>query len=91
MFAGKLFYCDTSAIAGVSARDLESLIKNEKDCINYGGEWVKWWTNFDDLKTSMIQMFGMAQTVGWEITMIRGMKSQGIRLTSIAHPPYGNG
>ena len=39
----------------------------------------------------MLQMFSMAQTVGWELTMIRGMKSTGVMTAMNTYPPFNAG
>lgn len=64
-------------------------MKSEFDCINSGGEWVNWFTNFDNLPTAMIHMFIMAQGISWEDYMARAIKTKGVGTNLNFHPPYG--
>ena len=52
LFKGLGFYCDTSIII-LSKKEIERLIVTQADCVNYGGLWLKKFTNFDDVWTSM--------------------------------------
>ena len=56
---------------------LRRLIKDKYDCINYGGDWVTYGKNFNNLGQSIMQTITMSQTVGWAEFMYRAMYSQG--------------
>ena len=41
------------------------LIKTDKDCFNYGGEWVNNEFNFDTTLRSILTLFCLQSTEGW--------------------------
>lgn len=55
----------------------KTYIDDKWDCINYGGEWSRYHTHFDNIQNSMIQMVTMSQTVGWAAIMYKAMNSRG--------------
>jgi len=59
LFKGKLYYCNSAHIVGMSTQQQEKMIVDKWDCINYGGEWQKYHTHFDDVQTAFVQMFTM--------------------------------
>ena len=78
LFKGEFQFCDTSLLIGLSTEQLNSgMIKDETDCINYGGEWRTYYKNFNSLGTALMQTITMAQTVGWAEFMYRAMESNG--------------
>lgn len=53
LFRGYYNYCDTSGVQGLGSEQIRSLIDNEFDCLNYGGEWSKYYTHMDDIWHAM--------------------------------------
>ena len=76
LFKGYFEECDTSQVS-LSDDLLKRLIKDKYDCINYGGDWVTYGKNFNNLGQSIMQTITMSQTVGWAEFMYRAMYSQG--------------
>ena len=53
LLKGKSFYCDHHGVA-LHPNDIELLIKDIEDCINYGGYWRRKHYNFDNIRNSMV-------------------------------------
>jgi len=81
IFKGMYNYCDTSQMVGLSDEHIKTLIIEKFDCLNYGGEWATYHTNFDTIGDSILQMISMSQTVGWAAIMYRAMDSNGPTMT----------
>ena len=45
--------------------EVDRLIKNKWDCLNYGGEWINPDLNFDTTSASVISLFTVQSTEGW--------------------------
>jgi hypothetical protein len=54
LLKGKSFYCDLSGVYSISEIEIEMLIKNKYDCLNYGGSWRRKYYNFDNIRDSML-------------------------------------
>lgn len=59
LFKSKSFECDTS-LMNLSAHEIQYLIKNKADCMNYGGEWERNFHNYDYILGSMWEMMVMS-------------------------------
>ena len=44
-------------------------IKSQWDCYDYGGEWLTYESNFDNIGRAMLTMFTMMTTEGWTNVM----------------------
>ena len=77
LLKGKSFYCDIEAFSSISPTDIETLIKDKYDCVNYGGYWRRKHYNFDNIRNSMIQIQIMSQTVNWPVIMFSTVNSRG--------------
>ena len=60
-FAGKMYYCNTVNMPD----EVAAKIKSEWDCYDYGGEWLVYGANFDNVGMAMLTMFTMMTTEGW--------------------------
>ena len=60
-FAGKMFYCNTENMP----KSVQEKVISEWDCYDYGGEWLQYEANFDDVGKAMMTMFTMMTTEGW--------------------------
>ena len=54
----------------------ESLITSQ-DCMDYGGDWIRKDSNFDNIGHAIVTMFKVALTEGWLDIMYWGMDSVG--------------
>ena len=50
------------------------------DCYDYGGEWVLYDTNFDNVANGMITMFILMTTEGWVQIMWHGVDATNIHM-----------
>jgi hypothetical protein len=71
LFKGKLYNCKSGHVTGIDQIHADILIRDEYDCNNYGGQWAKFYTNFDDAISATMQIFIVAQTVGWDKILLR--------------------
>lgn len=60
-FAGKMYYCNMANLP----ESVHSKIVSEWDCCDYGGEWMRLDSNFDNVGQAMLTMFTMMTTEGW--------------------------
>jgi len=51
---------------------------NKWDCLNAGGEWVNFLSNFDNILQAIFTLFHMSTTVGWAEVMYKGCASTGV-------------
>ena len=65
LLSGKFYNCSMDHLEYIDASQKEDLIKDKWDCINYGGEWVRPWHNFDDTLWSLLTLFSIQTTEGW--------------------------
>ena len=65
LLKGKSFYCYEKPMVGLSLYDREMLISTEQDCVNYGGLWLKYNNNFDNVFASTTQFVIMSQLCEW--------------------------
>lgn len=54
LLKGMFNYCDTDAIIGLSHDHIKDLIVTKHDCLNFGGEWMRYHTHFDEIGDSML-------------------------------------
>jgi hypothetical protein len=52
---GLFYFCETSKISELTGFN-EDKLDHKWDCINYGGEWLGYSFNFDDIENSFIEM-----------------------------------
>jgi len=60
-FAGKMYYCNTDNIP----ESVRSKIISEWDCYDYGGDWVNYDSNFDNVGQAMLTFFTIMTMEGW--------------------------
>jgi hypothetical protein len=65
-FKGQFFSCEQEYL---SVKELTELIKDNHDCLNYGGLWISPDLNFDNISDAMLTLFVMATTEGWVSVM----------------------
>lgn len=53
-------------------------VKDKWSCLDTGGEWANFVTDFDDIGQAMITLWVMANIVGWAEICNKGMASRGI-------------
>jgi hypothetical protein len=53
-------------------------ISDKWECLDAGGVWQNFISNFDDVLAAMITVFHMATTAGWAEVMYKGISSKGI-------------
>lgn len=54
------------------------LIKTKWDCMDYGGSWVNYTFNFDNILQAMVYLYLLASTEGWIQMMWYGLDSVAI-------------
>ena len=64
-FAGKMFYCNVAKMPEATKKKINS----QWDCYDYGGEWLRFSANFDDVGQAMLTMFTMMTNEGWTEVM----------------------
>jgi hypothetical protein len=74
---GRYYICDTSSI-GDFVYFYKDKMDNKYDCLNFGGEWVRFKNSFDNLTLSLITIFAMSQSFDWSDVMYMAMSSRGI-------------
>ena len=77
LLKGKSFYCFEKPMVGLSLYDREMLISTEEDCVNYGGLWLKYDNNFDNVFASTQQFIIMSQLVSWPNIMYQAVNANG--------------
>ena len=73
-FKGKFFFCVDENIPPHVAMN----VKTVWDCYDYGGEWVRYEANFDNIFHSMLTMFNMMTAEGWVDILWRGVDATNI-------------
>ncbi len=63
-------------------------INNKWDCLDYGGEWINPYPNFDNISSSFILLFEMMTTENWTYYMYASMDAVGIDLQPIKEYRY---
>ena len=56
-----MHFCETMNVPDYAI----DLIETKWDCLDYGGEWLNYQSNFDNVLAAMMTMFGMMTTEGW--------------------------
>ena len=81
-FKGLFYYCHDEMTSTLTGYD--SFYLNDKwDCINYGGEWLKLESSFDNFLASFKVIFIISQTYSWAAAMYQGINARGIDLVPI--------
>lgn len=80
-FRGLLFRCN---FKNVPFEYMEN-IKTKWDCLDYGGEWINPYPNFDNVRSSLILFFEMMTIDGWTNYMYAAIDS-----TSLHNQPIIN-
>lgn len=80
-FRGLFYRCDFLNVP----LEYMPLIVNKWDCLDYGGEWINPYPNFDNIRSSFILFFEMMTTENWTFYMYSAMDS-----TSINQQPLKN-
>ena len=60
-FAGKMYYCNMENMP----KSVWPKVKSKWDCYDFGGEWLRYESNFDNVGNAMLTMFTMMTTEGW--------------------------
>ena len=60
-FKGAFYHCDYDHVNP----DQVSIILTMEDCMDYGGDWIRKDSNFDNIFEAMSTMFKIAMTEGW--------------------------
>lgn len=55
-------------------------IDTKYDCINFGGQWINKYINFDDIPNALLALYTMSTTEGWVIFMNDAVDARGIGL-----------
>mmetsp|Transcript_39313 Transcript_39313/g.37757 ORF Transcript_39313/g.37757 Transcript_39313/m.37757 type:complete len:228 (+) Transcript_39313:568-1251(+) len=77
-FKGLYFTCLYTHLEDVTyPASLRLLVSDKWNCLDLGGEWVRYDRNFDDTINSMINSFVHSQAVDWSVVMYQGMASNG--------------
>jgi len=69
-FKGAMYYCEYEHV--FAPLQVRPFIVNKWDCISFGGTWVNFIVNFDNIFEAMSSLFAMSNTVGWAAFMYRG-------------------
>lgn len=79
LFKGAFQECNTSTIKDLinASSNIDEEIIDMTSCLNYGGEWVTYYKNFDDFGSAIIQAIVMSQASDWSEFMNRAMRSNG--------------
>jgi hypothetical protein len=67
-FGGKFFHCTVNKYH----------TKNERICINEGGEWVRYSSNFDNVAQAMVTLFVLSSLENWPDLMYQAVDATGI-------------
>ena len=70
---GAYYYCSNEHIDN----EYVGLIMNKVDCMDYGGDWLRMDSNFDNIIQGMITMFKISLTEGWLDIMWHGIDVRG--------------
>ena len=63
--AGKMYFCNMANMP----ESVHEKILSEWDCYDYGGEWLRFEANFDNVGQAMLTFFTMMTTEGWNQVM----------------------
>lgn len=63
-------------------------IKTKWDCLDYGGDWVNPYPNFDNIKSSFVLFFEMMTTENWTFYMYSAMDVTSINTQPILNNTY---
>jgi hypothetical protein len=84
-FRGLFFRCDYISVPDLYMQE----IFDKWDCLDYGGEWVNPYPNFDNIKSSFILLFEMMTTEGWTNYMFSVVDARGLNLQPITQSSPG--
>jgi hypothetical protein len=72
-FRGMFYRCDFLNVPS----HYMYLVENKWDCMDYGGEWVNPYPNFDNIKSSFILFFEMMTTENWTFYVYSALDATG--------------
>ena len=72
-FKGKFFYCHKDNLP----EEMAGSIKTMWDCYDAGGEWIRYYENFDNVGEAMVTMFNLMTTEGWVQVMWHAVDATG--------------
>ena len=78
MLKGKFYHCvlPQEIVREVNMDDIDT----KYDCINFGGQWLNAYINFDNIPNALLALYTMCTTEGWVIFMNQAVDSRGIGL-----------
>ena len=78
-FKGTFFSCSYGTKTGpISSVEIIELVKTKFDCLNYGGAWVNYDQNFDNVPIAIFSLFQISTTEGWIDVMNKAIDSVSI-------------
>ena len=79
LFKGEFEECNMSKISELIKKNsqIQEDIRDKMSCLNYGGEWVTYYKNFDDFGSAFMQAIVMSQAADWSEFMNRAMRANG--------------
>lgn len=75
IFKGQFYSCK-----GIEDANLLSTVSTKHDCIDKGGVWMNFDSNFDNIFIASTTLFEMSTTEGWVDVMFLGVDSRGVDL-----------
>eukprot|EP00347_Sterkiella_histriomuscorum_P013804 403363301 len=78
-FKGVYYYCETDHL--IRSNMLIMTMDSKWDCISLGGEWKKYFQNFDNIFEAIGTLFTISTAVDWSEVMYRGASARGIDLS----------
>jgi hypothetical protein len=82
---GQFQRCDFNQVP----RMLQKKVLTKWDCIDYGGQWIKLYPNFDNLRSSLVTIFEMSTGSNWVKFMYAAVDSTQINYQPILNnKPY---
>ena len=76
-FGGKFFSCHIDG----NFQDPEAGSISKWQCLNNGGDWINRDGNFDDVFSSIMELFVLTTTEGWTLTMWAGVDAKSVNMT----------
>ena len=70
---GKYYHCVT-----IDAEFLENFVHNKNDCLDYGGDWVRYDMHFDTIWAAVSTLFQVATSEGWLLEMYKAVDATSI-------------
>lgn len=70
---GRYYFC-----ASMELEFLEKFVKEKSDCMDYGGDWVRYDMNFDNIWLAFSTLFQVATSEGWLLEMYKAVDASEI-------------